>query len=254
MPKFFRFPGDLDFDALVPMQLNIAAQLDRKQMGILHAIGRVKAGISLDEAHADLARLLANAHRWKLDLPLKESEYTIAATANDKELFVATTDPTGEQVRIGLYRISNGGKLLQQSSIPGINVGLSFTGGSLLTFRLSPGHSVFAVRLSDTDLHIERESVLADLQEFVVPIKTTRTETWLIALRKDSTSVGLLVLNGAQQPESFSPLVFPMKPELLVSTVFNINFFAAGTDSLFMYSFPNDIADERVVAWTLPKR
>lgn len=64
-PESFRFPGDLDFDALVPMQLNEAAQLNRMQMGVLHAIGRVKAGASLDQARADLGRLLANAqHRF----------------------------------------------------------------------------------------------------------------------------------------------------------------------------------------------
>ena len=65
MPPSFRFPGDLDFDALVPMQLNEASQVDRKQMGIFHAIARLKPGISMDEARADLGSLLANAqHRF----------------------------------------------------------------------------------------------------------------------------------------------------------------------------------------------
>jgi predicted permease len=63
MPKWFRFPGDVEFDALVPLQLNATAQLDRRQMAIFHTIGRLKPRVSLDEARSDLGRLLASAQR-----------------------------------------------------------------------------------------------------------------------------------------------------------------------------------------------
>jgi putative ABC transport system permease protein len=63
MPKSFRFPGDLDFDALVSLQLNAAAQADRRQMAIFHTIARLKPGVSLDQARADVGRLLADAQR-----------------------------------------------------------------------------------------------------------------------------------------------------------------------------------------------
>lgn len=61
LPKQFVFPGDLECDALVAQQLNAA--LDRKQGRALHGIGRLKPGVTIEQARSDIDRLLADAHR-----------------------------------------------------------------------------------------------------------------------------------------------------------------------------------------------
>ncbi len=63
MPKQFRFPGDLEFDVILPLKIDAAAQMDRRQGRVFHAIGRLKPGVTLEQTRADLNRLLADAHR-----------------------------------------------------------------------------------------------------------------------------------------------------------------------------------------------
>jgi putative ABC transport system permease protein len=63
LPRSFRFPGQTGVDVLIPQQLDEAAQLNRKTMRILRTIGRLKPGVSLTQAKAELETFLASARK-----------------------------------------------------------------------------------------------------------------------------------------------------------------------------------------------
>ena len=63
LPAHFRFPGRRKVDALVPQQLDYAAQRDRRQMRIVHTVARLRGGVTVEDARADLTRLLDNSRQ-----------------------------------------------------------------------------------------------------------------------------------------------------------------------------------------------
>lgn len=63
MPSSFLFPDQSKVDALVPQRLDVAEQLTRKSMRLLQSIGRLKRGVGLGQARAELNVLIDNDRR-----------------------------------------------------------------------------------------------------------------------------------------------------------------------------------------------
>ncbi|MGH9666402.1 MAG: FtsX-like permease family protein, partial [Bryobacteraceae bacterium] len=84
MPASFRFPEQGAIDGLVPLQLNAQSELQRKAMRILHVAGRLKPGVTLEQARANLGILMADVRRRQpkfygsdvklVAIPLREHE------------------------------------------------------------------------------------------------------------------------------------------------------------------------------------
>ncbi len=66
LPEGFYFPAGPAVDVLVPIQVDVAKVRARITMGMWNTIGRLKPGVSLDQARANMAALFAAsapAHR-----------------------------------------------------------------------------------------------------------------------------------------------------------------------------------------------
>lgn len=62
LPRNFRFPNGAQAEALLPQQFDTTAELTRKSMHLVQSIGRLKAGVTVEHARADLQSLLNSSH------------------------------------------------------------------------------------------------------------------------------------------------------------------------------------------------
>ncbi len=189
---------------------------------------------------------------WTIHLPLKEDEATILDVMVRDQIFVRVFGGTSDAPITQIFTYDFCGKLLQKAALPGLYMGLSTVGGLVQLFHLATSNDTLAVVVLDPhSLQIRKEVVIPDVRNFAALLKAGDKGTALIVSRKDTSDIGVLVLDKDQQQRAYRPMHLDFYPGYLFTTLLGKTFIA-GNERVFMLAPEKTPGTARVISVSLP--
>jgi putative ABC transport system permease protein len=112
LPKTFRYPGTAQLDALVPVQIDVEGQKDRRVGAAWDTIGRRKVGVSLAQARANFETLFAATRSawpkiYRNDVQLVVQPFRDRLTGNVKTVLLILLAGVGCVLLIACANVAN---------------------------------------------------------------------------------------------------------------------------------------------------
>lgn len=189
---------------------------------------------------------------WTIHLPVKEDEGTILDVMVRDQIFVRVFGGTSDAPITQIFTYDFRGKLLQKAAFHGLYAGLSTVRGLVQLFHMATSNDTLAVVVLDPhSLQIRKEVVLSDMRNFAALLKAGDKGTALIVSRKDTSDIGVLVLDKDQQQRAYRPMHLDFYPGYLLTTLLGKTFIT-GNERVFMLASEKTPGTARVISFSLP--